>query len=43
MSTGRVNPLRSVAWTDSSWYFPPSPRWVTTTVASAKGSFAREV
>ena len=40
---GFTEPLWSVAWTDRSRYFPPSPLWVTTTVAPATGSLAREV
>ena len=43
MVMGFVAPLRLVAWTDSSWYFPPFPFWVTTTVAPSTGSWAREV
>ena len=43
MVMGFVAPLRLVAWTDSSWYFPPVPLWVTTTVAPSTGSWAREV
>ena len=42
MSMGRISPLLSVAWTESSRSLPPSPGAVTTTVAPSTGIWAWE-